>query len=189
MNQIQDVKYVSCSGVYEPAEDTALLMRTCSCRGDVLEIGTGSGVIAIHCALNGARVTASDFSRDALTCAELNMTLNEVSITFIESDLFSNIPGMYDEIIFNPPYLPTNDEIYGSEQWNGGADGFSTTRPFLANAVKFLKKGGVIRIILSDLTDFRVLKSEFSSLNFEENDHESFDFETIYAFTITRKEE
>ena len=97
----------------------------------MLEIGTGSGLIAIYFAKNGYHVDAVDISRDALDCASGNCNLNGVSINLALSDLFQNVRGKYDTIIFNPPYLPTNDDIEGAEAWNGGSDGFAVIRRFL----------------------------------------------------------
>ncbi len=81
--------------------------------GKVLEIGTGSGCIAI--ALKKARpqlqVTATDICPRALAIARQNAKHNEVTINFIVSDLFSEITGTYDVIVSNPPYLGENEEI------------------------------------------------------------------------------
>ena len=89
--------------VYVPAEDSFLLLREAKCHGRVLEIGTGSGLLAIYFAKNGKQVDAVDISRDALDCASGNCILNGVSINLALSDLFQNVKGKYDTIIFNPP--------------------------------------------------------------------------------------
>lgn len=185
MITLDSLKYRVCDGVYEPAEDTFLLAHIISGVGDVLEIGTGTGVLSIACALNGSNVTAVDISQKAVACAESNADMNAVKLNVFQSDLFEHVTGRFDEIIFNPPYLPTADSIEGSEQWDGGPDGFSVTVPFLSAAPEFLKEEGRIRIILSDLTDMKALMGRFSNLEFKEEKNEKFDFETIYAYTIT----
>lgn len=78
----------------------------------VLDIGTGSGAIAIS--LKSARpdwqVTASDISQGALQLAEENSKLNQVSLDFVESDVFGQITGTFDVIISNPPYIAYGDK-------------------------------------------------------------------------------
>ncbi len=185
LNSFRNVKYTVCEGVYEPSEDTYLLSGILGCVGNVLEIGTGTGVLAIYCALRNCNVTASDISGKALACAGKNMELNGISMKLVDSDLFSSIHGKYDEIIFNPPYLPSEDEFEGAEQWNGGKDGFEVTSRFLVDAGKHLAKGGKIRMILSDLTDIDKLISEFPEYSFKREREDRFDFESIYAYTLT----
>ena len=78
----------------------------------VLDIGTGSGAIAIS--LKSARpdwqVTASDISQAALQLAEENSKLNQVSLDFVASDVFSQITETFDVIISNPPYIAYDDK-------------------------------------------------------------------------------
>ena len=78
----------------------------------ILDIGTGSGAIAIS--LKSARpdwhVTASDISSEALQLAKENSEKNQASLDFIESDVFNQISGKFDVIISNPPYIAYDDE-------------------------------------------------------------------------------
>lgn len=78
----------------------------------ILDIGTGSGAIAIS--LKSARpdwhVTASDISSEALQLAKENSERNQASLDFIESDVFNQISGKFDVIISNPPYIAYDDE-------------------------------------------------------------------------------
>ena len=78
----------------------------------VLDIGTGSGAISVS--LKKSRpmwqVTASDLSADALVLAKENAKLNQVDISFIQSDVFENISGSFDIIVSNPPYISENDK-------------------------------------------------------------------------------
>ena len=82
-------------------------------RVDILDIGTGSGCIAItlNKLLDNSRVTAVDISKNALDVARENNKINNTDVNFIESDVFSNIDDKYDVIISNPPYISYDEEI------------------------------------------------------------------------------
>ena len=73
----------------------------------ILDIGTGSGILAIKSAKKGARVIAVDINRDATKCAKMNAKNHNVEIEVICSDLFSCLKRrkIFDLIIFNIPYL------------------------------------------------------------------------------------
>ncbi len=80
----------------------------------ILDIGTGSGCLAIFCAKKfpKAEVTAIDICSKALKIAQENAQTHQVKIDFIKSDLLDKIPAKkYDIIIANLPYVPTNIEI------------------------------------------------------------------------------
>lgn len=79
----------------------------------VLDIGTGSGAIALALVKNKPdwSVTAADISQDALDIAEENAKLNSADLIFIKSDCFSEISAKYDIIVSNPPYISRADEV------------------------------------------------------------------------------
>ena len=79
----------------------------------VLDIGTGSGAIALALAKNRAdwSVTAADISQDALDLASENAERLDLEISFIKSDCFSEISSKYDIIVSNPPYISRADEV------------------------------------------------------------------------------
>ena len=79
---------------------------------NILDIGTGSGCIAITLKkeLNSI-LTAIDISDEALTLAQKNAINNMVDIEFINSNIFSNLKDKYDIIISNPPYIREDEEI------------------------------------------------------------------------------
>lgn len=73
----------------------------------VLDIGTGSGAIAVALKANRPEwnVTASDISEDALTVAKRNAITNGAQISFVKSDVFQEITAKFDVIVSNPPYI------------------------------------------------------------------------------------
>lgn len=80
---------------------------------DILDIGTGSGCIPITLKklLPNSNITGSDISKEALEVATSNASDNNTQVTFIESDIFTNITSKYDCIISNPPYIRYDEEI------------------------------------------------------------------------------
>ena len=78
----------------------------------VLDIGTGSGAIALALAKDRSdwTITAADISQDALDLASENAERLDLEITFIKSDCFSEICSKYDIIVSNPPYISRADE-------------------------------------------------------------------------------
>lgn len=82
---------------------------------NILDIGTGSGAISIVLKneLN-SNVTACDISKKALNVAINNAKINNSSINFIKSDIFSNVNDKFDIIISNPPYISSDEVIMDS---------------------------------------------------------------------------
>jgi len=70
----------------------------------VLDLGTGTGIIAICLARVGRNVTAADISGAALRTARKNALRNGASLTYCRSDLLASVQGRFDVIVFNPPY-------------------------------------------------------------------------------------
>ena len=79
----------------------------------VLDIGTGSGAIALALAKNRPdwSVTAADISEDALELATENAKRQDLDLTFIRTDCFSEISSKDDIIVSNPPYISRSDEV------------------------------------------------------------------------------
>lgn len=122
----------------------------------ILEIGTGSGCVAITLArlFPESQVHAVDISSNALDVAVLNAKNHGVeNVCFIESDLFTQIRGTYDIIYSNPPYI-TAEEMdhldrsvadYEPEgALYGGVDGLDFYRKITAEAPKYLNRGGYL---------------------------------------------
>ncbi len=124
----------------------------------ILEIGTGSGCIAVSLAyyMESARITAADISQKALRTASVNALSNKVSnrIKFIRSDIFKNVPlDKYDVIVSNPPYIPTPDIASLDRQvkdyepliaLDGGEDGLYFYTQIIKFSKNYLKPRGLI---------------------------------------------
>ena len=184
----ENIKISRCSGVYFPSDDTFLLLDKLRPEGRCLEIGSGSGIISIILARRGYSVIASDINSEALSCTELNASLNGVKFEVILSDLFDGIRGKFDTIIFNPPYLPGEEEeakIEESEIWYGGTDGLTIIRKFLHGLPDHLNRGGKCYTVLSSLTDIDSLKREFNFYRFDVLEEKSFFMEKIFAYSLS----
>ncbi len=115
----------------------------------ILDIGTGSGAIAISLksSLKDSNVVASDISNDALEIAKLNAKINNQTIEFIESDIFSNIEGKFDIITSNPPYISKRENVdelvYNNEPHLAlfaNEEGLYFYRKILEDAYKYLNE-------------------------------------------------
>ena len=141
--------------VYPPSEDSILLTESLDIRiGEkVLEIGTGSGIVSIQCALNGADVVCGDINPRAVALARRNAAANGVDIDVRETDVYSNIEGRFDTIFFNLPYLPVEDEGELAKAWSGGPDGLGPLPRLLEGAPEHLLPDGRVVVVVSSLMD------------------------------------
>lgn len=88
-----------------------------------LELGCGSGIIALFAAKKEAIVTASDINQTALLYLEKNAKKNNLKIKTLASDLFDSIEEKsFDYIIINPPYYPKNPKNISEKAWFCGAN-------------------------------------------------------------------
>ncbi len=89
-----------------------------------LELGAGSGLIAIHAAKKDAVVTASDINPVAIEYLRKNSNRNNVKIEIVQSDLFENIiPSKFDLIAINPPYYKKQPQSLLDHAWYCGENG------------------------------------------------------------------
>ena len=146
-------------GVLIPRADTEILVEKALAwmkpGARVLDIGTGSGAIAVSLAKLGrpAQVTAVDVSDRALEIARQNAERNGAAVEFVKSDCFSALKGRkYDMIVSNPPYI-SEDEMRGlmpevtrepELALFGGADGLDFYRRISREAPEYLNEGGCL---------------------------------------------
>ena len=142
-------------GVYAPSDDTFLMidaLSTVSLRDkEVLDLGTGSGVLGLLCAQRGAHVTVADIEDSVLGTLRIAARRLNLSIAAVRSDIFSGVAARFDVVLFNPPYLPS-DEIQDPAV-DGGNRGRRLIDRFLGDLPLHLKKGGVALLLVSSLND------------------------------------
>ncbi|MBI5679542.1 MAG: methyltransferase [Methanobacterium sp.] len=184
--------------VYEPAEDTFLLAENLNIkrRDEVLEIGTGTGLIAITCAQKSRKVVATDINKYAVKCALKNTISNRTyNVELREGNLFKPVEGeKFDLILFNTPYLPTDEEEKIDEElndaWDGGTNGRATIDQFLEGVKEHLKENGRVQLVQSSLSnnDKTIAKLEELGFEAEITARQKAFFEEIVVITGTLKE-
>jgi release factor glutamine methyltransferase len=144
-------------GVLIPRPDTELIVELSIERlpqgGRLLDMGTGSGAIAVACAHSrqDAKVTALDLSEEALAIARANAAANGAAVRFLRSDWFSAVGAERFELIAsNPPYIAAGDEHLSqgdlrfepSGALTDYADGLSALRTIIDGAPAHLEPSG-----------------------------------------------
>ncbi|ASJ10384.1 protoporphyrinogen oxidase [Thermococcus sp. P6] len=141
--------------VYEPAEDTFLLAENLAMKkGDLaLDMGTGTGLIALLMARGFRFVLGVDVNPLAVKLAEENARLNGIkNVEFVLSDLFERVSGRFDVVTFNAPYLPGRVEEPIDLALIGGETGREVLDRFIREVPGYLKPGGVVQIVQSSIT-------------------------------------
>jgi release factor glutamine methyltransferase len=149
----------------ETLVETALQVFPTGSSPSILEIGTGSGAIAIALATEfpGTFIVATDISSQALSVARENASACGVaSITFVQGCLYDPLHGGgrgFDLIISNPPYIPTGELSHlpaGIRDYeprcafDGGIDGLEFYRKIAGQAHQYLKPGGYLLLEVGD---------------------------------------
>lgn len=169
--------------IYRPREDSFLLRKQVRkyAKGKVLDMGTGSGIQALAALENTKDVLAVDINPEAVE------KLKKKGVNAIVSDLFANVKGKFDVIIFNPPYLPDDPEEDEESRLTttGGKQGHELTERFLKEAKKHLNKKGIILLLFSSMTGdvdsiLKKLKYKFILL-----DKKKMFFEEIYVYLVS----
>ena len=146
--------------VYEPAEDSFFFATNLIIKPDqvVLDLGTGSGILAIIAAKKAQYVLAVDLNPYAIRCAKENAELNKIqNMAFLQGDLFTALKDgtKFDLILFNAPYLPSEegeDSTWIGRSWAGGANGRVVLDRFIPQVPSYLKPHGRVLLMQSTLT-------------------------------------
>lgn len=155
MARVGDLRLVVLPGVFHPQFffATAFFLHQLerlplSPGARALDIGTGSGAIALALARRGAIVTAVDLNPASVRCAQINAIIHglEGRMRVLEGDLFGPLAGARFELIaFNPPFYDRPARDMADRAWAGGDD-HGTLRRFLSDAPAHLLPGGRILI-------------------------------------------
>ena len=178
--------------VYEPSEDSFLLADAAlsNIKGSehILEAGCGTGIIsAVIKANTKASVIGIDINPHAVKCTKEN------GVEAIRGDLLSCIKGRFDLIIFNPPYLPTEDSERQKGWLNaaldGGSDGRQVIFRFLEDAGRCLAEGGKILMLVSSLSGVNEIKSKMVYLGYsvEEEQNAKYMYEQLIVLLASKR--
>lgn len=149
-------------GVYRAESDTEVLIDAMRRGGyavgrHVLDVGTGSGAIALAAARGGATsVTAVDLSRRSAAAARLNAAISGLRVDVRCGDLYAPVAGRrFDLIVSNPPYVPAARAALPRHRkarcWDGGTDGRAVLDRICAGAADALTEDGRILVVHSAL--------------------------------------
>jgi release factor glutamine methyltransferase len=186
INNISKRKYVikMKSEIYEPAEDSYLLnevlkeyLKDKDKKIKILDMGTGSGIQIMTCIdLCFKNTLAADINKEVIK------ELKKQKINVIHSNLFSKlykrkgdllgkplVPIRFDLIVFNPPYLPEdNDEPNDSKlATTAGKKGYEIILEFLKQAKAHLSKNGAILLLFSSLSKPTIIKSKANEMGYK----------------------
>jgi ribosomal protein L3 glutamine methyltransferase len=154
---------------FEPFVDAAAVRR-------VVDVGTGSGCIAVACAMAfpAAAVDAVDYSEEALQVAAQNVARHglEARVRLLHGDLLEACPGPYDIIVSNPPYVPQASFLalppeYAHEPalaLAAGDDGLDQVRRLLQQAAARLSRDGIVVVEVGEAAE--ALEQAFTELAF-----------------------
>lgn len=161
-------------GVYVPQADSLLLIEAMQFsavvqRRSVLDLCSGSGVVAIAAATLGARsVTAFDICERAVQCTRNNATAAGVNVDAYRGSCEEALGhGPFELVVCNPPYVPTGPQGHPerfssrtpqlpmgpSRAWDAGADGRMVLDPLCMTAPELLTEGGTLILVQSEFAD------------------------------------
>jgi len=134
--------------------ETALTLKNVEKPCDVIDLGTGTGAIALSLANEcpSWRITATDINPETLAVAKENAQTLELAVSFKESAWFDAINDRYDLVISNPPYIESDDphlqqgdlRFAPAGALASGQDGLDDIRLLVQQALKHLKKDGYL---------------------------------------------
>lgn len=175
--------------VYRPSDDTFLLAQAVHAHAKpglrFLEVGCGAGFVSLVAARAGCEVTCTDANPHAVALAAHNAKQNGLTLRAVETDLLAGLPGPFDLVAFNPPYLPTDpdERLPGviNLAFDGGRDGNETVLRFAAQLGALRHRPACILVVHSSLSDPAPLRAALANLGYR-NDvvaEQALDFERL----------
>lgn len=152
-------RLIALPGVYRPQADTLLLADALAREplrsgAEVIEIGTGTGALALRAAARGADVTAVDIAWPAVLAARLNGWRHRLRLRILHGDFAERTRGRrFDLVLANPPYVPSPDARLPTRgdrrAWDAGRDGRAVIDRICAATPALLRPGGVLLMVHS----------------------------------------
>ncbi len=131
-----------------------------------LELGAGSGLIAISASKKGANVTATDINPIAITFLKKSCEANNIHINIIHSNLFQNITFQhFDFIAINPPYYKKQPGTYKDYSWYCGEKG-EYFHGLFGSLADYMHLDSIVLMILCDGCDIEMIKTIASKNKF-----------------------
>lgn len=203
MIEYGELKIETAEDVYAPSDDSFLAAKfigdylgSLSFGGmQILDMGTGTGILGLVAAKDKkvTQVVFVDINKSAVALASKNADANKYYLnakcTFIEGDLLNNVAGMFDLMIFNPPYLrhlDKNEKM--KEALDGGRQGVETTIAFLRSALPHLNNFGAIILVSSSFSNTKMLEAAENRLGLKRLKSEKMHlfFEDIVVTLLSR---
>lgn len=162
---VNEMEFVALPNVFAPSAKSAWFLAETALHvisGDahVLELGCGTGYLAVLLAKAGYVVTCTDVNAAAVRNARLNARLHRVQLDTAVGDLFTPVSGRrFDTVVMNPPFFVTNASSPLERAWHGG----HTTERLLAQAHDHLRPGGFLIVFFADFGDHDVFHSSAAS--------------------------
>lgn len=134
-----------------PLTNSTALLRQClidSPTGDVLDLGTGNGVLAVHAARWAGRVVATDLSGRAVALASFNAALNGVAVEFRTGRWSDPVAGeRFDRVVCNPPFAigPRVEVLFR----DSGEPGDGLSERLIREAAGLLRPGGFAQVLIN----------------------------------------
>ena len=180
--------------IYEPAEDSFLLQESLkkylkdkSKSLKILDLGSGSGIQALTCKEGGFKnILISDINQEVIN------HIKSLNFKTKKSNLFSNIKGKFDLIIFNPPYLPEDKrEPKPTINTTAGKEGYEIIIRFLIQATRHLTKGSSILLLFSSLSQPKIILKKAKTLgyNYSLLNKKKLFFEELYVYEFKLKDD
>ncbi len=156
--EVEGLKIEVCNEVYPPSDDTYVILdaiKKVTIKEPILEVGTGTGIVALSIASGDKYVVATDISIKAVKCAWLNAKRNSLrdKVDVVLCDLSTAFRDKaFSFMAFNPPYLPVMDGDLLGKAWSGGLGGVAVVTRFLRDLVRVLRKEGRALLLQSSIS-------------------------------------